>query len=223
MSRDYSSMTVEEIEREISSILKKQRHQDDLFRAVVLMGQMDIAKFIYHDKKHQPETRYIKTKTKSGETAAYGQALVQLLLLMKSRGMDFGDVFEYAIEHMKDDEYKARKPGNDREVRGHPVSGGRVTGKAFVASTNDMIRNAPRDSIIIMEHADHDATEQLVNVRAVVTDQGGKLCHLATIAREKGLPAIVGTGNATNIIRTGDLIMVDADRGEVTISGRQPA
>lgn len=220
MSVDYSSMTVEELEKEIVSILKKQRQQDDMFRAVVLMGQLDLAKFIYHDKKHQPETRYVKGKPKSGETAAFGQALVQLLLLMKSRKMDFTRVFEYAVEHMKDDEYKARKPENGDEVRGHPVSGGKVIGKAFVVSGDRTLEDAPEGSIIVMEHAEPEIAEQLSNVKAVVTDQGGKLSHMATVAREGGVPAVIGTGNATTVIKTGDLIIVNADEGTVTISGK---
>ena len=211
-------MTVKELEREIDGILRKQRHQDDLFRLAVFMGQLDLAKFIYHDKKHQPETRYVKGKTKAGELAAFGQALVQLLLLARTRDIDFTKVFEYAIEHMKDNEYMARKPSKNGEVRGHPVSGGRVVGKAFVAINKKDIRNAPDDSIIVIEHADPDVAEQISTAKAVVTDQGGRLCHLALVAREKGLPAIVGTGNATNMIRTGDIVLVDADEGRVVVS-----
>jgi phosphohistidine swiveling domain-containing protein len=216
MPGDYSSMTVKELEKEIEDILKKQHNQDDLFRAVVLMGQMDLAKYIYHDKKHQPDSRYIKGKTSKGETTAFGQALVQLLLLMKTRGMDFSEVFSYAIEHMKDDEYKARKPENGHEVKGHPVSGGRVIGKAFVVSRSSPVHKAPPESILVMEHADSETAGNLGRALAVVTDQGGRLCHLALVAREMGMPAVVGTGNATNLIKTGDMIVVDADRGIVT-------
>ena len=78
------------------------------------------------------------------------------------------------------------------------------------------LENAPEGSIIVMEHADPEATLRLVTAKAVVTDQGGKLCHLAIMARERGLSAVVGTGNATSLIKTGDLIMVDADSGRVT-------
>ncbi len=209
-------MTVKELEEEVGEILKGQLHQDDLFRLAVLVGQLDLAKFIYHDKKHQPDTRFVRSVPKSGETAAYGQALVQLLLLMKARDMDFSRVFRYAIEHMKDDEYKARKPSDENGVSGRPVAGGRVSGTAYVVSGDNPIEQAPPESIIVMEHADSEATGYLGRARAVVTDQGGRLSHLAILAREKGLPAVVGTGNATSLIRTGDTILVDADKGTVT-------
>ena len=72
MVSDYSSMTVKELEQRVERILERQAHQDDLFRAVVFMGQLDLAKFIYHDRKHQPETRFVNGKPKSSETVAYG-------------------------------------------------------------------------------------------------------------------------------------------------------
>jgi phosphohistidine swiveling domain-containing protein len=218
MARDYSRMTVEELEKEVADLLKQQYRQDDLFRLAVFVGQMDLAKFIYHEKKYQPNTRYVKDRPKSGEVAAYGQALVQLLLLMNSRGMDFGKVFRYAIEHMKDAEFAARKPKKEDRVMGLPVSGGKVMGKAYVVSDENPLEKAPADSIVVMEHATSEISEYLGNFQAVVTDQGGRLSHLATVAREMGKPAVVGTGNATRLIKTGDTIVVDANEGIVTKS-----
>jgi phosphoenolpyruvate synthase/pyruvate phosphate dikinase len=46
------------------------------------------------------------------------------------------------------------------------------------------------------------------------------MCHAAIVAREYGLPAVLGTGSATKRIATGDLIRVDADNGIVTILSR---
>ena len=50
-----------------------------------------------------------------------------------------------------------------------------------------------------------------------VSDIGGIMCHAAIVSREYGLPAVVGTGNATAMIRTGQRIRVDGDTGTVTI------
>jgi pyruvate,water dikinase len=50
---------------------------------------------------------------------------------------------------------------------------------------------------------------------AVVTDVGGSLSHAAVVAREFGVPAVVGTGNACDTLRDGQLIEVDGDRGTV--------
>jgi pyruvate,water dikinase len=54
-------------------------------------------------------------------------------------------------------------------------------------------------------------------IAAAVSDIGGMMSHAAIIAREYGLPAVVGTGHATKQIKTGDRVRVDGDSGIVTI------
>ena len=179
------------------------------------MGQLEFAKFIYHDKKHNPITRYRNSKTKQAETIAFSQALVQLLLLMKVRNIDFPTTFSHAIEHMKDMDFAERKPANSEDIKGLPVSGGKVSGKAYVVSDDNPADKAPKDSIIVIEHAEPGIAELLLHTRAVVTDQGGRLCHMAILARENQFPAIVGTGNATRLLKTGDMVTMDADTGMV--------
>jgi pyruvate,water dikinase len=52
---------------------------------------------------------------------------------------------------------------------------------------------------------------------AVVTDVGAPLSHAAIVARELGIPAVVGTGNATMRLKTGDKVLVDGGRGIVQV------
>ena len=52
---------------------------------------------------------------------------------------------------------------------------------------------------------------------AVITDVGAPLSHAAIVARELGIPAVVGCGNATAVLRTGDRVRVDGGRGTVEI------
>jgi phosphoenolpyruvate synthase/pyruvate phosphate dikinase len=52
---------------------------------------------------------------------------------------------------------------------------------------------------------------------ALVTDMGGILSHPAIIAREHGIPAVVGTGNATSLLRDGQTVTVDGTTGAVEI------
>jgi pyruvate,water dikinase len=54
-------------------------------------------------------------------------------------------------------------------------------------------------------------------IAAAVSDIGGMMSHAAIVAREYGMPAVVGTGNATARIKTGDRIRVDGGEGVVTI------
>lgn len=53
---------------------------------------------------------------------------------------------------------------------------------------------------------------------AVVTDIGGPLSHGSIVAREYGIPAVLGTGSATRIIEFGQLITVDGDTGYVILN-----
>jgi pyruvate,water dikinase len=54
-------------------------------------------------------------------------------------------------------------------------------------------------------------------IRAAVSDIGGTMSHAAIVAREYGMPAVVGTGQATSRIRTGQRLRVDGDLGIVTL------
>ena len=56
-------------------------------------------------------------------------------------------------------------------------------------------------------------------IKAAVSDIGGTMSHAAIVAREYGLPAVVGTGQATKRITTGQRLRVDGNRGVVTILG----
>ena len=58
-------------------------------------------------------------------------------------------------------------------------------------------------------------------IKATVTDVGGVMSHAAIVAREYGLPAVVGTGRATAAIHTGQTIRVDGTEGTVTLLAAQ--
>jgi pyruvate,water dikinase len=54
-------------------------------------------------------------------------------------------------------------------------------------------------------------------IAGVVTDIGGMMCHAAIVCREYGVPAVVGTGFATQSLQTGQRLRVDGGTGEVTV------
>ncbi len=58
---------------------------------------------------------------------------------------------------------------------------------------------------------------------AIVTDSGGMTCHAAIVSRELGIPCVVGTAEATKILRDGELVTVDAGEGVVTEGATAPA
>jgi pyruvate,water dikinase len=56
-------------------------------------------------------------------------------------------------------------------------------------------------------------------IRATVTDIGGMMSHAAIVCREYGLPAVLGTGVATRVLKTGQKIRVDGNSGTVSVLG----
>jgi len=214
VAKDYSHLTAKELEKELSEIIELEGHPTDLFRTAVFMGQLDFAKHIYHQKKYSPNTRP-HTTSKTAEISSFGQALVQLLLLIRTRELELDKVLEYGVEHLKHHEWNEKKAGEARQVKGLPAGGGKAAGTAYVIADEKQLDNLPADAVVVMEHASAHAATRIAKFAAFVTDQGGVLSHAATIARELKKPVIVGTGNATKLIKTGDFVTVDADAGTV--------
>jgi phosphohistidine swiveling domain-containing protein len=102
-------------------------------------------------------------------------------------------------------------------VTGSAGSAGRVTGVArVVRSLTEAVALAPGE-ILVAETTAPPWTPLFGVAAAVVTDTGGILSHSAVVAREYGIPAVVGAGNATAAIRDGDVVEVDGDAGTVRI------
>ncbi|WP_316804485.1 phosphoenolpyruvate synthase [Pedobacter nototheniae] len=78
--------------------------------------------------------------------------------------------------------------------------------------------------IMVTEMTDPDWEPVMKKASAIITNKGGRTCHAAIVARELGVPAIVGCDNATNFLKTGDEITVSCAEGEAGIvyKGRIP-
>jgi pyruvate,water dikinase len=68
--------------------------------------------------------------------------------------------------------------------------------------------------VLVTNRTDPDWEPIMKKASAIVTNQGGRTCHAAIIAREMGIPAIVGCGNATNVLETGQDVTVSCAEGE---------
>ena len=71
--------------------------------------------------------------------------------------------------------------------------------------------------ILVAPFTDAPWTPLFLPAAVLVCDTGGQLSHGAVVAREYGLPAVMGTKNGTKLIRTGDLLTVDGAAGTVRI------
>ncbi len=75
---------------------------------------------------------------------------------------------------------------------------------------------ALRDGDVLVTHmTSPDWTALMRRASAIVTDSGGMTCHAAIVSRELGIPCVVGTGEATRVLRDGELVTVDATHGVV--------
>lgn len=103
-------------------------------------------------------------------------------------------------------------------IQGRSASGGVVKGKARIIDENIVnTQRMNKGDVLVCEMTNPDYIVHLKKASAIVTDKGGILCHAAIVAREFGIPCIVGTNNATDLIHEGNTIEVDADRGFVKI------
>jgi rifampicin phosphotransferase len=109
----------------------------------------------------------------------------------------------------------ASRPSSRNALHGSPVSPGRVTGPArILVSAADAWRLQAGD-IVVTRAATPDWTPTFSIAAALVTDTGGPLSHCSIIAREFGIPAVMGVQAATQTISEGQIITVDGAEGVV--------
>ncbi len=104
--------------------------------------------------------------------------------------------------------------------RPDPLVTGRSVGDAIAQGTARVILDLHKmdqfqpGEVLITDKTDPDWEPIMKKASAIVTDQGGRTCHSAIIARELGIPAIVGTEKATQVLRSGQPITVSCAEGE---------
>ncbi len=102
-------------------------------------------------------------------------------------------------------------------ICGIPVSSGHVTAPASVVGSLQEFHAMRPGSVLVAPMTSPAWTPLLAVAAGVVTDVGGLLSHASIVAREYGIPAVIGTGNATRRITDGQIVTVDGDRGWVTL------
>jgi pyruvate,water dikinase len=107
--------------------------------------------------------------------------------------------------------------GSSNEVRGFAASSGVVEGPACVVRSVEEISRLRKGDILVCQVTNPTWAPIFQKIAAAVSDIGGSMSHAAIVAREYGMPAVVGTGNATARIKDGQRIRVDGGRGIVTI------
>jgi len=111
----------------------------------------------------------------------------------------------------------AAAPSTDNAIEGHPGSAGRVEGVVRRIDSPDEGDQLQPGEILVASTTNVGWTPLFPRAAAVITDIGGSLSHAAIVARELGIPAVVGCGDATIRLKTGDRVRVDGSAGTVTL------
>jgi phosphohistidine swiveling domain-containing protein len=106
------------------------------------------------------------------------------------------------------------------ELHGTTASAGQATGRARIVNVvADMAKMAQGD-ILVSDMTQPDLVPAMKKAGAIITNKGGLTCHAAIVSREFGIPCVVGTKIATQALRDGDLLEVDASKGIVRVLSR---
>ncbi len=103
----------------------------------------------------------------------------------------------------------------EEEIKGTVANVGKVKGEVVIINKPEDIKKDYKDKILVSVMTSPGMTPVIKESTAIVTDEGGITCHAAIISRELNVPCIIGTKIATKILKDGDLIEVDAERGIV--------
>jgi len=106
------------------------------------------------------------------------------------------------------------------ELKGFAGSAGIIEGTARVCMELEDIAKLKAGDVLVGRMTAASWAPAFNVIAGCVTDIGGTFCHAAIVAREYNMPAVVGVGNGTSVIKTGDKLRLDGDNGVVTILER---
>ena len=108
---------------------------------------------------------------------------------------------------VKDDSHK------EAIVAGLSIGNKIVSGIARVIKGSQDMKQVQDGEIIVTGMTDPDWVPVMKRAAGIITDRGGRTCHAAIVSRELGIPAIVGTNNGTELIKSGDVVTIDCSTG----------
>ncbi len=113
-------------------------------------------------------------------------------------------------------EKASNKDENHEEIlTGMSASLGTVTGPVKVCTTIESLNKVKEGDILVASMTRPEFVMAMQRAAAIVTDEGGILSHAAIVSRELGIPCVVGTKNATKVLKDGDIVEVKANHGSV--------
>ena len=196
--RDYRDMIRQKLNLELRKFYVEAGKRLGLSLAqVATLTNEEIIKSLGENKKFSP------AEAKRREQA--------FLLIQKSSAVEIYSG-QKAVARFKK-ECKPYQPKVLEKIRGSLAAPGRARGPVKIVRTNQDLNKIKDGDIMVTGMTRQDFVPALRRVSALVTDEGGMICHAAIIAREFKIPCVVGAKIATLALSDGDLVDVDADRG----------
>merc|ERR1711988_431945 len=116
------------------------------------------------------------------------------------------------------EEYKMLQKGGDVVAEGRAVGKRIGSGKVNILTSIDQMAQFSEGEVLVADMTDPDWEPIMKKASAIITNRGGRTCHAAIIARELGIPAIVGCGDATDKLAKGDEVTVSCAEGDTGYS-----
>jgi pyruvate,water dikinase len=131
------------------------------------------------------------------------------------------DPFQWSKDpHRRTDYFDAHhsfEANNEDLIRGFPGSAGVVEGTVRLLESHEQMDEFLAGEILVTSYTNVGWTPLFPRAAAIVTDIGAPLSHAAIVARELGIPAVVGTGSATMKLKSGDRVKVNGSEGIVEL------
>ncbi len=108
-------------------------------------------------------------------------------------------------------------PEGIQELKGQVAMKGKATGRVRVLQNKSQIKDLVEGEVLVTAMTTPDFLPAMNKAVAFVTDEGGITCHAAIVAREMKKPCVIGTKFATQVLKNGDEVEVDADAGIVKL------
>lgn len=132
--------------------------------------------------------------------------------------MVFGEKGKFLSDTIDKNIGTLNKGGN--KITGQAVSPGTARGKVKIIMKVDELRGVKVGDVLVCSMTSPDYVPAMRSAVAIVTDEGGLLSHASIISRELGKPCVIGTKVATKVLKNGDWVEVDAEKGLVKILKR---
>jgi pyruvate,water dikinase len=99
-------------------------------------------------------------------------------------------------------------------VRGRSVGEKMASGPVRVITSPEHLEQFQAGEVLVTDKTDPDWEPTMKRAAAIVTNRGGRTCHAAIVSRELGLPAVIGTGNGTDLLKNGQVVTVSCAEGD---------